>query len=142
MKQQLRSLLIMFVLLAGCRTSVPRPEGMPPLTPCNVVVTFGGEVIENVGVLLRAKDSEHRWGAGGRTDASGRAVLKTAGAFEGVVPGEYVISFSKRVTRSDGTMGGEYSLIPMKYAPGKSTETILVTENQELYHFKLDGGSE
>ena len=128
--------------ITGCQRSVPRPDGMPPLTPCTISVTFGGETIENVGVLLRAKNPKHSWGAGGRTDANGKAVLKTAGAFEGVVPGEYTISFSRRVTNTSGPMAGEISLIPMKYAPGQSQETIIVTENKSVYTFELDGGSE
>jgi len=133
------TLLIALLLLIGCRRTVPRPEGMPDLVPCTVTVTFGGETIENVGVLLRSKESGNRWGAGGRTDAKGKIVLKTAGAFEGVVPGEYIISFSKRVTRSDSPMGGEMSLIPEKYAPGQSTETIAVTKGQVEYSLALDG---
>ena len=133
-------LLIVFLVFSiGCRRTVPRPEGMPELVPCTVTVTFGGEVIENVGVLLRSTDPENHWGAGGRTDAKGKAVLKTAGSFEGVAPGEYAISFSKRVTNSNGPMGGEVSLIPMKYAPKQSTETITVVKGQSEYSFALDG---
>ena len=133
------AILIVLLLLVGCRKTVPRPEGMPDLVPCTVTVTFGGETIENVGVLLRSTEPGNRWGAGGRTDAKGKIVLKTAGAFEGVVPGEYIISFSKRVTRSDGPMGGEVSLIPEKYAPKQSTETITVTKDQVEYSLALDG---
>lgn len=132
-------LLVALVFIVGCRRTVPRPEGMPELVPCTVTVTFGGEAMKNVGVLLRSNDPENPWGAGGRTDAEGKVVLKTAGAFEGVVPGEYVISFSKRVTRSDSPMGGEESLIPMKYAPGQSKETITVDKNQSEYSLALEG---
>ena len=133
------TLLIVLLLLVGCRRTIPRPDGMPDLVPCTVTVTFGGETIENVGVLLRSTESGNRWGAGGRTDTKGKIILKTAGAFEGVVPGEYIISFSKRVTRSDSPMGGEVSLIPEKYAPGQSTETIIVTKDQAEYSLALDG---
>lgn len=137
----LRLVIVLVVLLSffGCRRTIPRPEGLPPLVPCTVSVTFGGEKIANVGVLLRSKTPDNRWGAGGRTNSDGKVVLKTAGAFEGVVPGEYVISFSRRVTHSDGPMGGEYSLIPEKYAPGRSEETITVTKDQAVYVFELDG---
>jgi hypothetical protein len=133
------ALLIVLLLLVGCRKTVPRPEGMPDLVPCTVTVTFGGEAIENVGVLLRSTEPGNRWGAGGRTDVKGKTVLKTAGAFEGVVPGEYTISFSRRVTSSDSPMGGEVSLIPEKYAPKQSMEIITVTKGQAEYSFALDG---
>jgi hypothetical protein len=135
-------LLLVSILFFGCRRTVPKPDDLPPLTPCTVSVTFGGEKIENVGVLLRSKMPDNRWGAGGRTDTEGKTILKTAGAFEGVVSGEYIISFTKRVTHSDNPMGGEYSVIPEKYAAGKSQETITVTEGQSVYVFELDGLSD
>lgn len=125
---------------AGCRRTVPRPEGMPPLYPCVIEVTFGGERIAGVGVLLRSADpAMKRWGAGGVTDAEGRVAVKTANAFVGAAKGEYVVSFSKRLTDADAPMGDEISLIPTRYERKNSTVTITVDERTALHRLELDG---
>ncbi|GHT23756.1 hypothetical protein FACS189419_08130 [Planctomycetales bacterium] len=115
---------------------------MPKLTPCTVVVSFGSEKLEGVGVLLRPKDMKaNKWAAGGKTNADGKTELKTAAHYLGVVPGEYVIAFQKYAPDEftpDG-MGSKAKLLtPKKYAPGQSKETITVTESQKEYIFELD----
>ena len=120
----------------GCQRLPQRPEGMPELVPCTVVVTFGGEKMDEVGILFQPKNrDENNWAAGGQTDAEGKAVMKTAAYYEGVVPGEYTISFQKSVPEG---MGPGKPLIPIKYFPAKSKETITVTREQAEYVFTLD----
>ena len=128
---------VSFVWFISCQRLPDRPEGMPELVPCTVVVTFGGEVMEGVGILLQPKNKEEsNWAAGGQTDAEGKALLKTAAYYEGVVPGEYVISFQKRSVPED--MGPGTPLIPVKYSPTNSKETISVSKSQTEYVFALD----
>ena len=94
--------------------------------------------MQGVSVYLTPEDRQaNKWGAGGLTDAEGKAVLKTNSVFEGVVPGNYIISFRKLAEPVD--MNTPPSLIPDKYALGKSGETIVVSEGQKQYHFELDG---
>ena len=127
---------ISFLCLIGCQRLPERPEGMPELVPCTVVVTFGGEKMEGVGILLQPKNKdENNWSAGGQTDSEGKAVMKTAAYYQGVVPGEYIISFQK--SRPEG-MGPGVPLIPVKYFPTKSKETITVSKSQTEYVFTLD----
>jgi hypothetical protein len=129
------------LLSSACRPQPRPPKEMPPLTPCIVIVTFGGEKIEHVGVRLRPKETGNRWGAGGLTDAEGKAVLKTAGPFEGVVPGEYIISFGKKVSppAAEHMTSPRISLIPAKYDANHSKETITITAEQKEYVFELEG---
>ena len=128
---------VFFLGIIGCQRLPERPEGMPELVPCTVVVTFGGEKMEGVGILLQpANKQENNWPAGGQTDAEGKAVMKTAAYYQGVVPGEYTISFQKRSVPED--MGPGKPLIPLKYFPTQSQETIAVSKSQKEYVFTLD----
>jgi hypothetical protein len=115
---------------------------MPKLTPCTVVVLFGSEKLEGVGILLHPKDTKtNKWYAGGQTDTEGKAVLKTASYYLGVVPGEYVVSFQKYAPDEftpDGMLRPAKLITQKKYAPGQSKETVTITENQKEYIFELD----
>jgi len=133
---------VAFLYAIGCQRLPERPEGMPELVPCTVVVTFGGEKIEGVRIILHPKNKEESdWAAGGQTDAEGKAILKTAAYFQGVVPGEYTISFQKHapeeVERS-GMWHPSKPLVPVKYSPANSRETISVPKSQTEYVFTLD----
>jgi hypothetical protein len=129
---------LIFMGSIGCQRLPKRPEGMPELVPCTVAVTFGGEKIEGVGIILHPKNKEEsNWAAGGQTDAKGKAVMKTAAYHDGVVPGEYIISFQKREIPED--MGTGRALIPLKYFPTNSSETIAVSKAQKEYVFALEG---
>lgn len=133
----------MILPVVGCGKRLPnRPSGLPETTPCVLNVTFGGEKIEGVSVLLRPKNKGDKWMNGGTTDGQGKARMKTSGYYDGVVPGEYTVSFRKagRVELDDyGMPKRTYSLIPEKYTAGKSQETIAVTESQKEYTFELEG---
>jgi len=135
--------LLGLFLCIGCGKRIPiRPVGMPETTPCLLTVTFGDERIEGVGVLLTPKDKSQRWFAGGMTDQEGKAALKTGGHYEGVIPGEYAVSFQKsgRVELDKNDMPiRSHSIIPAKYTASKSRETIIVTKSQVDYLFTLDG---
>jgi hypothetical protein len=128
---------VYFLCLIGCQRLPSRPEGMPDLVPCTVAVTFGGEKVDKVGIVLQPKNkAENNWSASGQTDAEGKAVLKTAAYYEGVAPGEYTISFQKYAPPED--MGPGTPLIPLQYSPGMSEETITVSSSQAEYVFELE----
>ena len=133
---------LIFLCVIGCQRLPERPDGMPELVPCTVIVTFGGEKVEEVGISLVPKNqAESNWPAGGQTDAEGKAILKTSGFYQGVVPGEYTILFKKfapEEMRPDGMALPAKPLIPPMYSTGKSKETITVTKDQTEYTFTLE----
>ena len=133
---------VVLLCIIGCQRLPERPEGMPELVPCTVVVTFGGEAMEGVQIVLHPRNKEESdWAAGGQTDAEGKAVMKTAAYYQGVVPGEYTISFQKHapVETGPGIMERPAKpLIPVKYSPANSRETITVSSSQTEYVFELD----
>ena len=129
----------------GCQRLPDRPEGMPDLTPCTIEVTFGGERLADVGVLLKPKEVENNtpsgWSAGGKTNAEGKAIMMTAAHYTGVAPGEYVVSFEKYAPeemRRDGMPLPAKPLVPLKYSQRQSQENITVTKSQTVYTFELD----
>ena len=132
----------LFLLTIGCQRLPERPEGMPDTVPCTVVVSFGGDKIEGVGVVLQPKNTaENKWAAGGQTDANGKAVIKTAVYYKGVVPGEYTISFQKSAPEkmsADGMALPAETLIPIEYSTGRSQETISVSKGKPEHVFTLD----
>ena len=145
-KNRIRLLLILFTVTAlGCSRLPERPEGLPELHPCTIEATFGGEPVEDVMVSLKSKDAKYKWKTGGKTDKNGVAKLKTAFAFPGAPEGEFIVSFSKTQERLGNTLEemSPLSLIPIKYGPGKSTESVVVVKKEKnRFTFALDGGEE
>ena len=129
-------------LFNGCQRLPERPDGMPELTPCVIEVTFGGEKLSEVGILLQAKNKgANAWSAGGKTDAEGKAVMMTAAHYKGVAQGEYVVSFEKfapEEMRRDGMPLPAKPLVPLKYSQRQSKETVTVTKEQSVYTFELE----
>ena len=94
--------------------------------------------MEGVSVYLTPEDRQvNSWGAAGLTNAEGFATLKTNSVFDGAVPGNYIISFRK--LGEPVGMNTPPTLIPEKYALGKSQKTITVSPNQSEYMFALEG---
>jgi hypothetical protein len=147
MKQFPKVFILVFVLLVfGCGKRLPPPpDGMSQIVPCLVEVRFDGQTIEGVTVLFRPKDTDSRWSAGGTTDTEGKAVMRTAGYYDGVVPGEYTVSFRKvdhLLLSPCGMPIRSLSAIPVQYTAAHSQKMITVTENQSVYVFELDGVSD
>ena len=147
---QRNTILITVILalfsLSACTRLPDRPEGMPEMTPCTIEVTFGGEHLAEVGILLKPKDAGNGtspgWPAGGKTDDQGKAVMMTAAHYRGVAPGEYIVSFEKYApeeTRRDGMVLPAKPLVPLKYSQKQSQQTVTVTKTQTVYTFELDG---
>jgi len=131
---------VLLFAFSGCKRLPPRPEGMPELTPCTILVTFGGEQLEEVSVRLQPKDPQvHNWAAGGQTDSDGKAFLKTALYYDGVVPGEYFVIFQKYAKPDSARpMAPDVPLIPIKYSKASPAVTIDVSTSQKEYVFTLD----
>jgi hypothetical protein len=137
-KHTINVFLVVLLFTFGCYRKPVRPADLPPLVPCTISVTFGGEVMANVGVVLTPEDKGvNKWSAGGRTDPNGKAAMVTSSVFDGVVPGNYIVSFKK--TGEPAGRDEPPSLIPKKYTLGQSKETVTVTKEQSEYTFELEG---
>ncbi|MDR2763269.1 MAG: hypothetical protein LBB88_11745 [Planctomycetaceae bacterium] len=131
-------IIVVEIQVISCSRRPKRPADLPELTPCIVTVTFGGEIMKGVGILMTPEDKNvNKWGAGGITNDEGKATMVTSAVFDGVVSGRYIISFKKNGESVD--MNAPPSLIPKKYLTGNSKEIIEVTTDKSEYAFKLDG---
>jgi hypothetical protein len=143
MKHNLILLLLFLTAIIGCRR-LERPDGLPELYPCTITTTFDGEAVEGVNIQLTPVMSDSKWAAGGKTDAKGVAVLATAVGFNGVPEGEYIVSFTKTEQRGGETVAEmtPKSLIPLKYAPGYTMESVEIKPETNEFTFSLDAGEE
>lgn len=86
--------LIVLLSTAGC-SSQKRPDGMPALVPCEVVITQEGKSLADANVSLLPVDTSGKWNASGSTDVAGKAKMFTWSSHEGVAPGKYKVVISK-----------------------------------------------
>lgn len=75
-------LMLMFSM-TGCGAN----GDYPPMTPVTITVMYDGRAIEGATVLFSPASSENP-SAQGRTDASGRASVRSFAEVEGVLPGD------------------------------------------------------
>jgi len=71
------------------------PPDMPKPYPVTITIIQAGTPLEEALISLTPADSANIWSAVGATDESGKAVLKTSGKYNGVVPGKYYVIVSK-----------------------------------------------
>ena len=92
------------VASTGCNQGPAKPDDLPELTACTITVNYKGAPVEGASVLL-SPSSGNKFSAIGTTDASGKAVLKTDGKFEGVAAGEYRATV-KKMEKVNVDLGG------------------------------------
>lgn len=141
--------LISILLLSGC-TSEKRPDGFPKIHPLDIRILQKGQPVEGVTVSLFSKGEKIPWTTGGKTNASGDAIIMTHGKYRGIPSGTYSVVLSKtetdnfdellkgtdetkrtpnvNVTKSFNT----YSLIDLKYTKEKTTPLELKIENKGM----------
>ncbi|MDR0609814.1 MAG: carboxypeptidase-like regulatory domain-containing protein [Planctomycetaceae bacterium] len=90
------SVFLLIFLVSGCGQK-KRPDGMPPLVTCSVLVQQENTPLANANVSLIPEDGS-KWNAAGTTDVSGVAKLYTLSQYEGVPEGKYNVVVSKTET--------------------------------------------
>jgi hypothetical protein len=83
------ALMLMFSM-TGCGTDGDYPQ----MTPVTITVMYDGQAIEGATVLFSPTNSENP-SAQGRTDASGKASVRSFAEREGVLPGSYRVAVHK-----------------------------------------------
>ena len=99
--------------VAGCGPGGNYPE----MAPVTVTVLYEGQAVEGATVLLSPADPENR-SAQGRTDASGRASLRSFPEREGVLPGTYRVAIHK------ATQEGVEEEVDPDADPGAAPQTV------------------
>jgi len=87
--------ITLLLSLAGCSKS-NRPDGFPPVYPCEITILMNGAPLKGANVSL-SSSLESRWHSGGITDDQGIAVINTY-SFAGAPEGEYKVLVSKYET--------------------------------------------
>ena len=96
MRLHLILLAVCLLLFSGCGGK-KLPEGMPKLTSVILTVTLDGAPLEGATVGLIPLDSANsRWNAGGVTDKSGKAKIRTLAQYDGAAPGKYKVTVMKK----------------------------------------------
>ena len=97
MNRRLSSIFLLLLatsLMTGCGERLP--DGMPRLYPASITVTQEGTPLAEAVVQLVSEDPANAsWGAGGTTNESGIAVLRTNGKYNGAPLGTYKVTVSK-----------------------------------------------
>ncbi|MDR1958188.1 MAG: carboxypeptidase-like regulatory domain-containing protein [Planctomycetaceae bacterium] len=81
------------LMLNGCG-GAKKPEGMPPLYPCQITITQEGKPLADAVVSLASENN--KWQSSAQTDTKGVAELITYGQFLGVPAGTYKVLVVKR----------------------------------------------
>lgn len=84
---------VVTLLLTGCGEK--RPEGMPPLTPCELTVTQENAPLAGATVSLIPADGMAQWNVVSITDEKGVAKILTNGQYNGAPEGNYKIIIIK-----------------------------------------------
>jgi hypothetical protein len=84
----------------GCQTKNSVPPDMPRLIPCKITFTQENKPLEGATVSLVniGNGVTGKWGAGGKTNASGEVEIYTNGFYRGAPAGKYKIVVNKTET--------------------------------------------
>lgn len=94
MKRITLSAILFFIVAAGWTgCEKPKPEGLPDLHPCQVMVTMDEMPLDGAVVSLLPQNGQ--WPGNGRTNAGGVAKIFTRGQYSGAAEGKYKITVSK-----------------------------------------------
>ncbi len=85
--------LILPFVLCGCGPDLP--EGMPPLTPCELTVTQGGAPLVGATIVFIPVEGTSQWNVVSITNETGIAAIKTNGQYDGAPAGNYKILVTK-----------------------------------------------
>lgn len=118
--------LCLVFFMSGCLQR-PKPDGLPRLYPCVIVLTQEGTPLVGADIQLKAKNGSCPWPVGGKTDVDGRAVIVTYGQHKGAPEGTFAVSVSLReteITREKGSPTAairHYSLVEESFTQPETT---------------------
>ncbi|MDR2439918.1 MAG: carboxypeptidase-like regulatory domain-containing protein [Planctomycetaceae bacterium] len=119
-----------------------KPDGLPDLYPCRIVVTVNEAPLE--GALVSLSGNDGRWPGNGFTDQQGIAVIRTRGQFVGVAEGTYKVTVSKVLPppptgKDEGSTKEPKQLINSKYTTPETTPLeCVVKSGTNNFEFKVE----
>ena len=132
--------------VSGCGEKLP--AGMPKPVPCTIVVTQEGQPLADAVVSLEPTD-DGKWGAIGKTDESGKAIVFTMDRYQGAVPGKYRVAVNKSETEKPtgqvtssadkSTSLAGYDLVEEKYR-SKVTSPLEIEVVKGTLEYPVDAG--
>jgi hypothetical protein len=139
------SILLLTFSITGCNRKL-RPEGMPPLVPCSILIKQDKKPLANANISIIPEDGS-KWNAAGVTDTSGIAKLYTLAQYDGVPEGKYKVVVSKTETirgitessedNSKNTPDQYFSLVEPQYSvPEETPLTIEIVKGKSQYEIK------
>ena len=135
-------LAVLFLIPSGC--SKPRPDGMPELVQCTVVLKYSdGKPAEGVTVVLNSDSPALlKWPSAGVTDSSGKAKIVTYGQYPGAPEGEFKVMLKKieivgETNSDDGSEGQKepieyYSLVGTDFTKPETTPLTLTVGKKSV----------
>jgi len=125
-------LLIAVFLIVGC-DNAKRPDGLPKLYPCSILVQQDGQPLEKAQVMLVQQDNAGtRWVVGGITGSDGIVQVSTYGQYPGAPLGEYKVTVTKNeqvMVVQPSAMGpgrfDTYTLVEREFTQEDTTPLLL-----------------
>jgi len=143
------SLLVFALFSAGC-SSKKKPDGLPTLYPCEIVVKQEGAPLTGATVMLLSEDNSVSWTVGGGTNDAGVARIFTHGDFAGAPLGRYKVTITKNVIENSptpeqlsnpnfsGPMGEAYDYVDLQYKTKDSTPlNIEITAGKNTQEYEV-----
>lgn len=138
------SFVIIFalVLISGCGGK-KRPDGMPDIYSCQITITQENAPLEGATVLFVSDDPAlANWSVAGKTDETGKAIMKTHATFNGAPAGSFTVVVSKEELVPNGEpkiVGGEkmtppmtlYSLVDLKFTTKEKSPLKITVEKKK-----------
>ncbi|MBQ2789787.1 MAG: hypothetical protein IJE97_09125 [Thermoguttaceae bacterium] len=104
-----------------------KPDGLPELTPCRLILTQDGEPLADATArfVYQGDGDVGRWAVAGVSNDKGVVEVLTHGQFKGAPSGRYAVVVTKETTEQDGETSKVYSLIASEFTLQTTTPLTL-----------------
>lgn len=104
-----------------------KPDGLPDLTPCRLVLTQDGEPLSGATArfVYQGDGDGGRWAVAGVSNDRGVVEVLTHGQFKGAPSGRYAVVVTKETTEQEGETSKVYSLVASEFTLQTTTPLTL-----------------
>lgn len=131
---QTHIVILVLFLLAGIISSAGCNKArIPGLVRCEGIVTWKGAPVEGARVAFIPKNQPDGRGAFGITDSGGRFKATTLDTDDGILPGEYIVTVTKRSSSRSGAPPPSMETDPDVSREGRNAPQLDREEMQVTY---------